>query len=256
MHTEQVSASAGPTHSPPEIVSKGEFAALLGVHKSRVSQYISSGRIDGAALVGEGREQRIRVAVACEQLRRRLDPGQRLGNGLGTRLTIPAAPPGVALQGAAEQTPAGGVLSATQPTAATASASAPPSAGSDPTVSLTQTASDGLDDRIRKARLEGIERDNRKKAEEEAARAGRYVLATDTKAEMTRLAREMLTVFDGALADLAAAVAAKFSLPPRDVVHLLRTEFRAVRARAATMAASRAGEIPDRIDDEPGTELV
>lgn len=270
MHTTQ---SAAP---PPQIVSKGEFAALLGVTPGRVSQYISGGKLDGDALVGEGRSARIRVDVAREQLRRRLDIGQRLGNGIGTRLDapaeagIPASPPTTqhtvgepAAVGAdapptaapaptslAPAAPAVGI-----PTAPTAPAIGIPITGASASpTGAPPSGADRLDDLIRKAKLEQIERANRKEAEDEAARAGRYVLADATRAEMTRLAREMLTVFDGAVADLAAALAARFGLPQRDVVHLMRTEMRPVRARAAEAAVKRAGVQPEVIEDETGQQ--
>ncbi len=51
-----------------EIVTKSEFAALLGVSAARVSQFISEKKISGAAIVGRGVRARIRVSVAREQL--------------------------------------------------------------------------------------------------------------------------------------------------------------------------------------------
>ncbi|MFL9824361.1 hypothetical protein [Rhodoplanes sp. SY1] len=212
----------------PEVISKGAFAQLIGVSAGRVSQYIREGKLDGAALVGEGRGAGIRVAVAQEQLRRRLDIGQRLGNGIGTRLAPPAA--------------------ATDATAAPADVlpfAAPPA----PPTAPVGSAVDPIDERIRQAKLEGIERENRKRAEEEAARAGRYVLADQTRAEMVRLARDMLTVFEGALVDLATAIAARHQLQQRDVLHALRAEFRTIRAKAAAAARARAAELPPLIED-------
>ena len=59
-----------------EVVSKGQFAALRNVSPSRVSQWISEGKIKPDALVGEGRNAKINVAVATRQLRDSLDIGQ------------------------------------------------------------------------------------------------------------------------------------------------------------------------------------
>ncbi|HEV2366026.1 MAG TPA: hypothetical protein VGS12_17715 [Caulobacteraceae bacterium] len=67
-------------------VSKAAFAKLIGVSRTRISQYCREGRLGPEVFEGEGRQARIRVAVALQQLASRLDPGQRLGNGLGTRL--------------------------------------------------------------------------------------------------------------------------------------------------------------------------
>jgi transcriptional regulator with XRE-family HTH domain len=60
-------------------VSKSEFAAMIGVSRGRVSQWLRAGQIDDAALIGEGRAARINVEVARRQLDARLDLGQRLG---------------------------------------------------------------------------------------------------------------------------------------------------------------------------------
>jgi hypothetical protein len=56
-----------------DIVPKGTFAAMLGVGASAVSQMIATGRLSGAALVGEGCRSRINVSIAKEQLRNGLD---------------------------------------------------------------------------------------------------------------------------------------------------------------------------------------
>jgi hypothetical protein len=62
-----------------EIVTKSRFAAIAGVSRVRVSQYLAEGKIRGDALVGTGRKARIRVATAMQQLKRNLDPVQHLG---------------------------------------------------------------------------------------------------------------------------------------------------------------------------------
>ncbi len=61
-----------------EVVSKARFAALEGVGKSAVSNWIAEGKLNGDALVGAGRGAMINVAVARQQLGRSLDPSQRL----------------------------------------------------------------------------------------------------------------------------------------------------------------------------------
>jgi hypothetical protein len=62
-----------------EIVSEMEFAELVGVGPSCVSQWIARGKISGDALVGSGNRSRIRVDVAREQLQKNLDISQHLG---------------------------------------------------------------------------------------------------------------------------------------------------------------------------------
>ena len=60
-------------------VTKAEFASLVGVSRGRVSQWLRAGKIDGAAIVGDGRDARIDAELAKRQLDARLDLGQRLG---------------------------------------------------------------------------------------------------------------------------------------------------------------------------------
>ena len=62
-----------------QVVSKQEFAALVKVSPSCVSQWIARQKISGDALVGVGNRARIRVDVAREQLRQTVDVDQRLG---------------------------------------------------------------------------------------------------------------------------------------------------------------------------------
>jgi hypothetical protein len=74
------------------LMRKAEFARRCGVSRTRTSQWIKAGQIDGTALVGTGRDMRIDADVALKQLRTRLDPDQRFGAmGLSTRLDWSAA---------------------------------------------------------------------------------------------------------------------------------------------------------------------
>ena len=70
------------------LMSKSQFAASCGVHRSRISHYISDGKLDGAAIVGVGRKAMIDSDVALRQLRLRLDSNQMCGlNGLNTNFS-------------------------------------------------------------------------------------------------------------------------------------------------------------------------
>lgn len=197
-----------------DIVAKGEFARLTNVTPGRVSQWISEGKISGEALVGEGRNARIRVALAKQQLRDKIDVGQRFGNGLSTRI--------------AEQQPAIAV----------------PSIAPAPQL-------DSVEEQIKRAKLEEITRRNEKAAEEAAARAGRYVSAEASRQEMGRIAGQTVSIIEGALPEFATALAAKFpQVPQRDALHLLRQEFRQVRARAATNLRAAMEGAPQLVEDE------
>ncbi len=205
-------------------LSKGEFARLIGVTPGRVSQYIGDGIIDRSALVGEGRAARVHVERAKEQLRKRLDISQRLGNGIDTRLKASEVP---------------------RPSPQQPALLPPP-----------LSPSDAVEEQIKAQRLETLQRQNRKLAEDEAARAGRYVDAESTTQQLGRVAGQMMTVFEGSLAELATAVAAHFKLPQRDVVHLLRAEFRNVRARNSAALTQAAGDMPALIEDASADRAV
>jgi hypothetical protein len=69
-----------------QVQTKTEFAKTAGVSAGRVSQWIAAGKIGPEELEGTGRQARIRVDAALKRLQLKLDPGQRLGNGLETRL--------------------------------------------------------------------------------------------------------------------------------------------------------------------------
>lgn len=199
----------------PAVVTKGRFAELKNVTPGRVSQWIAEGKIGPDALDGEGRSARIKVAVANAQLRRTLDPIQLAANGLDTRLGAVSPPPD----------------------AAPASSARPDGPAVDP-----------VEEQIKRARLESLQAQNRKLAEEEAARSGRYVDAEQAAQQMGRIAGSMLTVFEGSLTELATALAAKFKVPQRDALHLLRAEFRVIRERAAASMAQAAAAMPALIE--------
>ncbi len=66
-------------------ILKSVFAVMRGVTAGRVSQWIGTGKIRPEALVGDGRAAKIRLGVAMEHLKERLEPSQRFGaNGLST----------------------------------------------------------------------------------------------------------------------------------------------------------------------------
>ncbi len=173
--------------------TKAEFAALSGVTKGRVSQWLRAGKIDGAALVGEGRRARINIEVARRQLDARLDLSQRLGANGRAKLD-----------------------------------------------GETAGQADPTDAAIKSARLAQLERAVGKARAEEAARSGRYIEADAARQEMGKIAGRVVASFEGGLPELASALAAHFQLPQRDVLHVLRTAWRGLRARLAGEAM--AGE--------------
>jgi hypothetical protein len=60
-------------------LSKSEFAKLAGVTPGRISQLLRDGVISRSALVGEGRNARIKADLAMAMVRDRTDPARRAG---------------------------------------------------------------------------------------------------------------------------------------------------------------------------------
>jgi len=200
------SAAASTAESP---ITKAEFARRVNVTPGRVSQYLAEGKIFGAAIVGAGRNAQILASVAISQLREKLDVIQMAGNGLSTRLDpVPAAAAAI------------NVAQALPPVQ-------PPSA---PEIA---PRADSIEEQIKQERLETLRRQNRNAAIEDAARAGQITDAGTAQAEMRRIVAQAINLCEGGLPEMATAIAARWSLPQRDVLHLLRGEFRKVRANAA-----------------------
>lgn len=194
-------------------MSKSEFAAACNVTPSCVANWISRGKIGDEALVGAGRGARIKFDVAMRQLKERLDPNQRFGlNGISTKLD--ASPP---------------------------PAAPPPSASS--------FAAPSVEDQIKREKLLQAQLATSRAREQDRLSRGVYIIAGDARDEATRAAAQLVASFDGAVPDLAAAIAAKWQLPARDVTHLLRAEFRKIRARVAAEFAALAAAEPEFLEN-------
>lgn len=70
-----------------ELVNATELARLTGKSKGAVSQWVSSGKLEGC-YAGEGRMRRFDVAKCAIALDRKIDRGQRLGNAAGTQTAL------------------------------------------------------------------------------------------------------------------------------------------------------------------------
>lgn len=203
-----------------QIVSKGEFARLINVSPGRISQYIAAGQITREALEGDGRNAKIIVDKARAQLSGRLDVAQRVGsNGMTTRLGTPSTVASVAATTPAAQLP---------------------------------FSTDIVAERIAKEKLEQARMQTARARREEALAIGRYMLADEVKIEMTRAVSIAFRVMESGLVDMAAAIAAQFDVPQRDVQHHLQKAFRAVRVRAAGEFSAQAADAPATVDDPEG----
>lgn len=204
-----------------KIVSKSEFAAACNVTASAVANWISRGKIGREALVGDGRGARIKFDVAMGQLNERLDPSQRFGlNGISTKLDDSPAPPQAS--------------SGRQPSARPAAQPSEPS----------------VEDQIKREKLLQAQLATSRAKEQDRLSRGVYILAADARDDAARAAAQLVAAFEGAIPDLAAALAAKWQLPARDVTHLLRAEFRKIRARVAAEFAELAAAAPEVIRDD------
>lgn len=200
-------------------VTKGEFADLIGVSAGRVSQYLSEGKITPAALIGSGRSARIHVERAKTDLKLKLDISQRLGNGINTRLDTQSKPSSPLFE---------------------QQASVPASQD----VDLRKDP----DHQIKMQKLEQLLRANRNGSIAEARERGQLIDTNESRAELAKIAVMMLQIFEGALTDFAAVISSDFKLPQRDIVHLLRKEFRNVREKTSLAMQKQAVQMPETVD--------
>lgn len=199
-------------------MSKGEFAAHIGVSPGRVSQYISEGKISRDALVGDGRTARVRVNAAVQQIRGKLDIGQAMGNGLGNRTLSAPAP-------IAERMPR-----------------------EDAPILDPLPVRDSIEDRIKNEKLRAQQFANRKAAEDEAGRSGRFTETAAVREQLGRVTASMMQSMEAMLPVFATAISAKFSLPQRDVIHLLKQSFRDQREAVSRRHAVAARNLPETIE--------
>ena len=194
----------------PHLLRKTAFAGLCGVTHGRVAQWIAEGKISGEALVNRGRIEMIDANLAREQLKERLDVRNRFSlAGLSTRLDDYAS--------------------------------------ADRQERLPLEGGGSVESQIKAEKLRHAQLMTSRLEEEDRARRGVYVEAAAAKAEMARIAADLLRTFEGALPDFASAAAAKFQVPQRDMLHLLRQEFRRVRERAAATHAKAAAAEPPTV---------
>lgn len=206
-----------------DVFSKAEFARRRNVKPPRVSQWLEEKKIFGDAIVGEGRNARIRESIALQQLKRSLDPMQMAGNGLSTRLDAPATP--------IEPLPL------QPPSAATPGAS--------PGVS---PAKDALQDQILRFKRNDLARKEEDALRDQAIRNGQLTEAEEASKQTAKNTVQLMATFETKLADFATAISAAFKIPQRDVEHLLRSEFRKVRADVAADFGSKAAALPETVE--------
>jgi hypothetical protein len=210
-------------------LSQAKFADHMGVTRAAVSQWKKKDILRDDAFTSPGKKGKLIVSVAVDQVRRNRNIGQALGNGIETRTSTDAAPTAEPHQhNNAEEF--GLVLPVSD------TAEPPTSASSEP-------KRDTVEDQLKRARLEEQHRKNRMGAAEEAKQQGKLMSAEDAREQMARVAVMMMQIFEGSLTDFAAAMAAQFSVPQRDVLHLLKSEFRQVRQSATLKEQARIASL-------------
>ena len=109
-----------------------------------------------------------------------------------------------------------------------------------------------VEEQIRAEKLRHAQLLTSRLEEEDRARRGVYVEAEKVRGEIALAATDLLRAFEGSLPDFASAVAAKFHVPQRDALHLLRGEFRRLRDRVSASHAKAAAALPRTvIVDDP-----
>jgi hypothetical protein len=107
-----------------------------------------------------------------------------------------------------------------------------------------------VEDAIKRARLEQLSLANEHARAVREAEAGRYVLADDARQQLGAIAGRMVSAFEGSLGEMATAIAGKFKVPARDVLHILRTTFHTIRERSAKTESGIVEALPATVDDE------
>jgi len=213
--------------------TQADFARYMDVSRAAVSQWKKRDILRDDAFTEPNKKGKVILAVAVEQVRRNRDVGQALGNGIETRTSTEATSSAAA--------PATVAPVETQPDLLGSEAA--PSAVGKPATELAQPKVDTVEDQLKRARLEEQHRKNRMGAAEEALQQGKLMSAEDAREQMTRVASMMLQIFEGSLTDFAATIASQFEVPQRDVLHLLKAEFRNVRQTATQKERSRIANL-------------
>jgi hypothetical protein len=194
---------------PLPVVRKSEFAVLCNVSQGRVSQWLTEGKIDGAAIIGTGRAALIDSDLAMAQVKSRRAVDESCGiNGLSTKLDAPTESNHPALQ-----VREGELLG---------------------TVAAQLQAEKLKQQKFLTSRLDL----------EDRARHGVYMDTQGAGSAMIRVADGMLKVFEGSFPEISSAFAAKFKISQREASVLLHEEFHRIRAQlSAVHVAERAKTI-------------
>jgi hypothetical protein len=195
-----------------------KLADELGLSKGRISQYVSSGKLDGC-FVGDGRARRFDLNLVRTALGKQLDPGQMLGNGAETKKA----------------------LSKTGPAKST---------GGQKKSSATKL-DDGDVDAYQLVRTQKAKEDLRATRRRNEEDEGNFVLASSVGLQTTRLIAQEVAEFEGVLKEGARKVADELGIDVMKVRAILMAEWRehrGLRSKSLSNAAANA-ELTDEEKD-------
>lgn len=200
--------------TPLTIVTKSEFARHRGCAPSRVTALIKGRRIQGDALIGEGRDQRIVLEIAEQQLTGQ-DPAKVLAARM--RQDRPAMQP---------------IASASAPAPVPDASVRPP-----PLV-------DAAADRFAEARAAEAEIKLARTREQRAAEKGILMRADEARGLTGRAVAQIFESVENWIADAASAVAAEIGCDARECETVLRREWHRYRAAQAEAQRRRRATAP------------
>lgn len=202
-----------------EIVTKAEYAAMHRRTPGAVSHWVKEGKLFGAALVGEGRNARIRVAEANRQLGLTLHPGQQM----------------------AQRRPVG--------TSAGEDDELPFEAPSRPRG--LPTPEDDQAARYQRARAEKAELEAAELRHKAQERAGHWIVAEDARREFAQQLGQMVRQIESWLPEVGLILAGEHGGDHKQYTTTLRASFRNLREKIAQDARREAQAAPAYEEEDP-----
>lgn len=194
------------------LLTATELSSELGVSKGRVSQYVAEGKLAGC-FEGDGRRRRFDLAKCAEALGRTLDKPQLLANGAQTRLAL---------------------------------ARIADDFGDEGPVAPRSRRTDGRlpendQDEYTLTALAIKQEDLRKKRRENEIEDGRYVLASESERQVSRMLAREIAGFETVIRDGSRAVADRLGVEFKAARQILMETWRAHRTGRAEALADDAG---------------
>lgn len=251
----------------PNILTKTDYAAYRGVTPAALSQWLSKGRLSGDAIVGQGRNARINVRIADQQLSATLDMGQQFARGGQPDASrLPPPPVSPSAYGPADSLFAAAARRPDQP------ATPSPADGG-----LGDSVAADPGKRYNAAKAEIAEMDLAERKEKALAKRGTYMLTAEARAVFSRDLAQFVRGVEQWLPDAGGVIASEMvrreaearaagqaavPMSARELGALLLREWHDLRKRMKEQADARRAatpaiiSVPLTLDDEapPVTE--